>query len=60
MMKEKRTWIVLFIALTLIVILSGCSGLPKTAKLNISFDPNPLLTQTQYLILVKTENGIIQ
>ena len=43
MMKEKRTWIVLFIiALTLIVILAGCSGLPKTAKVNITIDPNPV------------------
>jgi len=42
-MKEKRTWIVLFIiALTLIVILAGCSGLPKTAKVNITIDPNPV------------------
>jgi len=22
--------------------MSGCSGLPKTAKINISFDPNPV------------------
>jgi len=42
MNKEKRIWIALFIALTLMLILSGCSGLPKTAKLNISFNPNPV------------------
>jgi len=29
MNKERRIWIALFLALTLMVILSGCSGLPK-------------------------------
>ena len=42
MNKEKRIWIALFLTLTLMLILSGCSGLPKTAKLNISIDPNPV------------------
>ena len=42
MNKEKRIWIALFLAITLMLILSGCSGLPKTAKLNISIDPNPV------------------
>ena len=42
MNKGKRIWIALFLALTLMLILSGCSGLPKTAKLNISIDPNPV------------------
>jgi len=42
MNKEKRMWIALFLALTLMVILSGCSGLPKTAKINITIDPNPV------------------
>ena len=42
MNKEKRIWIALFLALTLMVILSGCSGLPKTAKINITIDPNPV------------------
>jgi len=42
MNKEKRIWIALFLALALMVILSGCSGLPKTAKINISIDPNPV------------------
>jgi hypothetical protein len=27
------------------IVLSGCSGLPKTAKLNISFAPNPVLEE---------------
>jgi hypothetical protein len=42
MNKEKRIWIALFLALTLMVILSGCSGLPNTAKLNIIIEPNPV------------------
>ena len=42
MNKGERIWIALFLALTLMLILSGCSGLPKTAKLNISIDPNPV------------------
>jgi ABC-type uncharacterized transport system auxiliary subunit len=42
MNKEKRMWIALFLALTLMVILSGCSGLPNTAKLNIIIEPNPV------------------
>ena len=42
MKKEKRIWIALFLALTLMVILSGCSGLPKTAKINITIEPNPV------------------
>ena len=42
MNKEKRIWVALFLALTLIIILSGCSGLPKTAKINITIDPNPV------------------
>lgn len=42
MNKEKRIWIALFLALTLMLILSGCSGLSKTAKINITIDPNPV------------------
>ena len=42
MNKEKRIWIALFLAITLMLIFSGCSGLPKTAKLNISIEPNPV------------------
>ena len=42
MNKEKRIWIALFLALTLMLILSGCSGLPKTAKINITIEPNPV------------------
>ena len=42
MNKGKRIWIALFLALTLIVILSGCSGLPKIAEISIVVDPNPV------------------
>ena len=42
MNKEKRIWIALFLALTLMLILSGCGGLPKIAKINVSFVPNPV------------------
>ena len=42
MKKQKRIWISLLLSIILIVVLSGCSGLPKTAKLNISIDPNPV------------------
>jgi len=47
MNKEKRIWMVLFLALTLMLILSGCSGLPKTAKINISVIPNPVPYDTE-------------
>ena len=42
MNKGKRIWIALFLALTLMVILSGCSGLPKIAEISIVVDPNPV------------------
>jgi hypothetical protein len=42
MKKQKRIWISLLLSIILIVVLSGCSGLPKTAKINISFSPNPV------------------
>jgi len=35
-------WISLFLSFILILVLSGCSGLPKTAKINISINPNPV------------------
>jgi len=42
MKSQKKIWVLLILAVILIVILSGCSGLPKTAKINVSFDPNPV------------------
>jgi hypothetical protein len=63
MNKEKRIWIALFLALTLMVILSGCSGLPNTAKLNISFDPDPSPYSSgdgywPFTITISESNGI--
>jgi hypothetical protein len=41
--------------------MSGCSGLPKTAKINISFDPNPVPYDSeneQWLLnLILSENN---
>ncbi|MFH1939821.1 MAG: hypothetical protein ABIK21_06725 [bacterium] len=42
MNSQKKMWMLLILVGILIMILSGCSGLPKTAKLNISIDPNPV------------------
>jgi hypothetical protein len=63
MNKEKRIWLALFLALTLMVILSGCSGLPKTAKLNISIDPNPIPYDPidddwPYTMILSESNGV--
>ena len=63
MNKEKRIWIALFLALTLMVVLSGCSGLPKTAELNISIDPKPVTYDSQdegwpFLITISESNGV--
>jgi len=63
MKREKRVWIALFLVLTLMLILSGCSGLPKTAKLNISIDPNPVPCSSEdgkwYLTMTISEsNGV--
>ena len=63
MNKEKRIWIALFLALTLMLILSGCSGLPKTAKLNISIDPNPVPCSSEdgkwhYTMTISESNGV--
>ena len=63
MMKENRIWIVLFFVLTLIIVLSGCSGLPKIAKLNISIDPNPVPCSSEdgkwhYTMSISESNGL--
>jgi len=41
MNSQKKMWILLVLAVISMVILSGCGGI-KTAKLNISIDPNPV------------------
>ena len=63
MNKEKRIWIVLFLALSLMLILSGCSGLPKTALLSVSIDPNPVSYDSQkegwpFLMTISESNGV--
>lgn len=63
MNKEKRIWIALFLALTLMLILSGCSGLPTTAKLTISIDPNPVPCSSEdgiwrYAMTISESNGV--
>lgn len=63
MMKEKRIWIVLFIALTLIVILAGCTGLPKKAEISIVADPNPVPCSSEdgrwyFTINISESNGV--
>jgi len=63
MNKEKRIWIALFLVLTLMVILSGCSGVAKTALLSISFDPNPVPYDStdgkwHYKINISESNGV--
>ena len=63
MNKEKRVWIALFLALTLMVVLSGCSGLPKTAELTISINPNPVPCSSEdgkwhSTITISESNGV--
>ena len=45
------------------VILSGCSGLPKTAKINITIDPNPVPYSSEnenwpFDIVLDESNGV--
>jgi len=44
MKKQKMIWISLLLSFILIIFLSGCSGVigPKTAKINVFFNPNPV------------------
>ena len=63
MNKGKRIWIALFLALTLMLILSGCSGLPKIAKVDITIVPNPVPFNSEdgkwwYKLILSESNGI--
>ena len=63
MNKEKRIWIASILALTLMLILSGCSGLPKTALLSVSINPNPVPYDSQnegwlFLMTISESNGV--
>ena len=44
MKSQKKMWVLLILAVILMMFLSGCGGVTglKTAKINISFDPNPV------------------
>ena len=63
MNSQKKMWILLVLAVISMVILSGCSGLPKTAKVSISFDPNPVPYSSEnerwlFDIVLDESNGI--
>jgi hypothetical protein len=63
MKKQKRIWISLLLSIILIVVLSGCNGLPKTAKINITFNPNPVPydTEDEYWlcnVILTESNGV--
>jgi hypothetical protein len=63
MKKQKKIWISLLLSIILIVVLSGCSGLPKTAKINITIDPNPVPYSSEddycpFDIVLDESNGV--
>ena len=63
MKKQKRIWISLLLSIILVVVLSGCSGLPKTAKINITIDPNPVPYDTEdelwwFNVILSESNGV--
>jgi hypothetical protein len=63
MKKQKKIWISLLLSIILIVVLSGCSGLPKTAKINIIIDPNPVPYDTEnegwwFNLILSESNGV--
>ena len=65
MKKQKRIWISLLLSIILISVLSGCSGVigPKTAKINISIDPNPVPYDTEdedwsFNVILSESNGV--
>jgi len=63
MKKQKRVWISLLLSIILIVVLSGCSGLPKTAKINISISPNPVPYNSEtgewlFNVIFSESNGV--
>jgi len=62
MKKQKRIWISLLLSFILIIVLSGCSG-PKTAKINISFVPNPVPYDSEterwkFNLILSESNGV--
>lgn len=65
MKKQKRIWISLLLSFILIVVLSGCNGGvgPITAKINVSFYPNPVPYSSEtgkwlFDVILTESNGI--
>jgi len=65
MKREKRVWISLILVFILIMVLSGCSGVtgPKTAKINITIEPNPVPYSSEnenwpLTIILEESNGV--
>jgi len=62
MRKQKRIWISLLLSFILIIVLSGCNG-PITAKINVSFYPNPVPYSSEtgkwsFDVILTESNGI--
>ena len=60
---KKKIWISLLLSFILIIVLSGCSGLPKTAKINITIDPNPMPCSSEdgkwhCTMIISESNGV--
>jgi hypothetical protein len=63
MKKQKRIWISLLLSFILIIVLSGCNGGPKRAKINVSFYPNPVpyssgIGKWSFDVILSESNGI--
>jgi len=62
MNSQKKMWMLLILAVISMMILSGCSGI-KTAKVNITIDPNPVPYSSDnerwsFNIVLDESNGI--
>ena len=63
MKKQRRIWISLLLSFILIIVISGCSGLPKIAKINVSFVPNPVpynsaTEEWPFDVILSESNGV--
>jgi len=64
MLNKKAIWVPILLMLIFVMFLSGCSGIvvpPETAKMEITFDPNPVPCEDghQYWDVIISEiNGI--
>ena len=62
MNSQKKMWMLLILAVISMMILSGCSGI-KTAKVNITIDPNPVPYSSDnerwsFTVVFEESNGI--